>query len=83
MSEDAVAEFSAAIENVTGAVEDACAMAVIEFAKYVGANWKMSESEWRRTYAEEPPTGSYWDGYNAAVDAMEGAAAFFTGRDLR
>jgi hypothetical protein len=72
-------EFSEAIECLTGVAETACQRAVIEFAKYVAKNWKMTEAEWRMDFADEPPTGTYWDGYNAAMDGMLNAAELFTG----
>lgn len=75
-------EFEAAIEGITASVADACGDAVVAFGKYVGREWKMTEVEWRRVYAAPPPTGDYWDGYNAAMDQMEDAAALFVGRRL-
>lgn len=72
-------EFSSAAENVAEHVEAACAEIVVAFAQYVAANWKMTEQEWMRIYDEPPPTGSYFDGFNAAIDQMADAAALFTG----
>lgn len=79
--DEPTAEFSAAIEILTGAVESACANAVVEFAKFVAKHWRMTEAQWRKDFADEPPTGTYWDGYNAAMNGMIDAAQFFTGRN--
>src|SRR6185312_16133252 len=73
-------EFASAAESAVSSVENACAEVVIAFAKYVSKNWKMTEEEWRRNFSDAPPTGTYWDGYNAAMGGIPNAALFFTGR---
>jgi hypothetical protein len=74
-------EFENARNEAIGTVDSAFASVVMAFAKYVAKDWKMTEAQWRKEYADDPPTGTYWDGYNAAIDSMIDAAALFTGID--
>lgn len=83
MRDDPSREFEAAIDEAKDAVELACGNAVREFAKFVAKEWKMTEEEWRKACADPPPTGTYWDGYNAALDSIDDAAAFFLGTQPR
>ena len=78
-NDEPVDEFMDASAEVEEAARSACAKAVCSFAVWVEKNWKMSEDEWKKSYSGPPPTGSYWDGYNAAIEGMRDAAGMFTG----
>ena len=83
MMSEPLAEFADASSEAEEAVGAAFANVVIAFAKYAARDLKMDEADWRRVYAEEPPAGTYWDGYNAALDMLDSAAEIFTGVDAR
>ncbi len=73
-------EFEGAVDAARDSADEACADAVIAFAKWAPAGWSMTEDEWRRSFDEPPPTGSYRDGYAAALEGLVAAAEMLTGK---
>jgi hypothetical protein len=70
---DEAAEFQDAIQSL----DDALRAGVKAFAKWYAREWQTNREQWLREYADPPPEGDWFDGFNAGVEAVEGAAKMF------
>ena len=66
-------EFEAARE----AMEIALRNGIKAFAAWMAENWKMTREEWCKAFADRPPEGDYFEGYNAGVESVMTACQHF------
>ena len=67
------AEFQDALSDLESALRNS----VKSFAEWMAKNWTMTREQWKHDYADAPPEGDYFDGYNAGVESVIDAYQFF------
>ena len=72
---DGAGEFQAIVSSA----EHTIASAVTAFADWMAVNWQMTEEQWRKDFSEDPPTGTYFEGFNAGIASVKSCAKFFIG----
>lgn len=72
-------ESAAEFQMIVSSAEQTIASAVTAFADWMAVTWTMTEKEWLHDMAEDPPKGTYFDGFNAGVESVKDAAKFFIG----
>lgn len=60
-------EYSTAVSSIENAFRDA----LKAYVKWHAKNWTMTREQWDKSTAGPPPTGDYFDGYNAGIEAAK------------
>ena len=69
-------------EDALGHVEQGLRNGIKQFAVWMASNWKMTREEWIKSFAEPPPQGDYFDGYNAGIESAITACEHFLDENL-
>ena len=77
MASEIVSEFAVIVSDAENAAKTSIKEAIRSFAKYMAKEWTMTQEQWRKEFSEPPPTGTYWDGYNAGIASAKDCAEFF------
>jgi len=68
---------AAEYEAVFRVIEEAHKESLRAFAAWFVKEWTMTREQWLNEFADPPPEGDYFDGYNAGVESILSALDSF------